>query len=62
MLLSVAAITFTEEFNCSTPRERMFKVLALDQRALISQAIKGIQLIEGDGGPGSIKQMNFTEC
>ncbi|KAI6692997.1 hypothetical protein NL676_020707 [Syzygium grande] len=43
----------------------MFKALILDGDTLIPkllpQAIKSVELIHGDGGPGSIKQMNFAE-
>lgn len=61
----MAAVTFTEEFTSTIPAPRLFKALILDADNLIPkiapQAVKKVELIEGDGGPGSIKQMNFGE-
>lgn len=61
----MAAVTFAEEFSSSIPAPRMFKALILDGDNLIPklmpQAIKNIELVQGDGGPGSIRQMNFAE-
>lgn len=43
----------------------MFKALILDSSNLIPkllpQFIKNVELIQGDGGAGSIEQINFTE-
>ncbi|OWM88131.1 major allergen Pru ar 1-like [Punica granatum] len=61
----MAAVTFTEEFSSPIPAPRMFKALILEGDNLIPkimpQAIKNIEIIQGDGGPGSIRQMNFAE-
>ncbi|KAL3505674.1 hypothetical protein ACH5RR_031056 [Cinchona calisaya] len=61
----MAVVTFTEEFTSSIPAPRLFKALILDADNLMPkiapQAVKNVELIEGDGGPGSIKQMNFGE-
>ncbi|KAL2530615.1 Major allergen Pru ar 1 [Forsythia ovata] len=63
--LIMGAITVTEEFSSSVPASRLFKALILDADNLIPkiapQAIKNVEIIEGDGGPGTIKQMNFAE-
>ncbi|XAR57034.1 hypothetical protein NMG60_11025035 [Bertholletia excelsa] len=44
----------------------MFKALILDSHnlcpKLMFSSIKSIELIKGQGEPGSIKQMNFTEA
>jgi hypothetical protein len=43
----------------------MFKALILDSHNLIPnlvpQSIKSIELVQGDGGVGSIKQTNFSK-
>ena len=56
---------FTQEFTCPISPSRMFKALILDSSNLIPkllpQFIKNVQLIQGDGGAGSIEQVNFTE-
>ncbi|KAL2506818.1 putative major allergen Pru ar 1 [Abeliophyllum distichum] len=61
----MGAITVTEEFTSPVPASRLFKALILDADNLIPkiapQAIKNVEIIEGDGGPGTIKQMNFAE-
>ncbi|KAI4303180.1 hypothetical protein MLD38_038842 [Melastoma candidum] len=61
----MSSITFTEEFSSPVPAARVFNALILHGDELIPklmpQAIKDVQLLEGDGGPGSIKQMNFAE-
>ncbi|OMP11912.1 hypothetical protein COLO4_03598 [Corchorus olitorius] len=48
--------TFTEEFVSPVPAQKLFKALALDNDKLlpqlIPQAIKSIETIQGDGGPG----------
>ncbi|KAF8401406.1 hypothetical protein HHK36_012345 [Tetracentron sinense] len=57
--------SFTQEFACPVPPTRMFKALILDSHNLIPklmpQAIKSVDMIQGDGGAGSIKQINFAE-
>uniref|UniRef100_A0A5B7CCJ2 Putative major allergen Pru ar 1-like n=1 Tax=Davidia involucrata TaxID=16924 RepID=A0A5B7CCJ2_DAVIN len=58
-------ITVTEEYTSPIPPARIFKALILDSDTLIPKlmphAIKSIEVIQGDGGAGSIKQINFTE-
>lgn len=57
--------TIHQEFTTPVPPSRMFKALILDSHNLIPklmpQAIKSIEYIHGDGGPGSIKQTNLAE-
>ncbi|KAL6990029.1 hypothetical protein U1Q18_052597 [Sarracenia purpurea var. burkii] len=61
----MGAVTITEEITSPIPAQRLFKALILDADVIIPkiapQAIKNIETIEGDGGPGTIKQMNFAE-
>ncbi|XP_010245451.1 PREDICTED: major allergen Pru ar 1-like [Nelumbo nucifera] len=57
--------TYTQEFTTSIAPARMFKALILDSHNLIPklmpQSIKSIEIVEGDGDIGSIKQTNFHE-
>jgi hypothetical protein len=57
--------SFPQEFTCPIAPARMFKALILDSSNLIPkllpQFIKSITLIQGDGGAGSIEQVNFIE-
>ncbi|XP_028100622.1 major allergen Pru av 1-like [Camellia sinensis] len=61
----MGVVTFTEDIASPVPAPRLFKALILDADNLIPkivpQAIRSIETIQGDGGPGSIKQMNFAE-
>ncbi|PSR98010.1 Major allergen Pru ar like [Actinidia chinensis var. chinensis] len=65
-LLSILAIfIFTEDMTSPIPASRIFKAMVLDGDNLIPkivpQDIKSIEIIQGDGGPGSIKLMKFPE-
>ncbi|XP_061369325.1 major allergen Pru ar 1-like [Gastrolobium bilobum] len=57
--------TDTNEYPSPISPTRLFKALVLDAHNLIPkllpQAVKSIELIQGDGGAGSIKQYNFVE-
>ncbi|XP_076948914.1 major allergen Pru ar 1-like [Bidens hawaiensis] len=61
--MGVNVITFTDEFTSTIPATRLFKALILDAHNLYPKitplGIKSIDTVEGDGGPGSIKQINF---
>ncbi|KAF5465422.1 hypothetical protein F2P56_015433 [Juglans regia] len=58
--------SFKQEFACPVAPARMFKALILESSTLIPklvpQFIKRVDLIQGDGGAGSIEQVNFTEA
>ncbi|KAK2645177.1 hypothetical protein Ddye_020372 [Dipteronia dyeriana] len=60
----MGALSFTEEFSSPVPAGKLFKAV-LDSDNLLPkimpQAFKSVETIEGDGGPGTIKKMNFTE-
>ncbi|KAI3469330.1 hypothetical protein Pfo_025993 [Paulownia fortunei] len=57
-------VTDIEEFTSSIPAPRLFKALILEADNLIPkiapQAIQNIEILEGNGGPGTIKQINFA--
>ncbi|PKI36896.1 hypothetical protein CRG98_042711, partial [Punica granatum] len=57
--------SFTQEFPCPISPALMFRALIVESSALIPrllpQLIKSVELVEGDGGAGSIEQVNFTE-
>ncbi|KAI3494551.1 hypothetical protein L1887_40683 [Cichorium endivia] len=61
----MAVTTFSSDFTSPIPAARLFKALILDAHNLFPKitplAIKSIDTLEGDGGPGSIKQINFEQ-
>ncbi|KAL9353622.1 hypothetical protein Peur_056302 [Populus x canadensis] len=61
----MGVITYEREVNTTIPPAKMFKALAIDGNDIVAkvfpQAIKNIVNLDGDGGPGTIKQINFDE-
>uniref|UniRef100_A0A5B7C962 Putative major allergen Pru ar 1 n=1 Tax=Davidia involucrata TaxID=16924 RepID=A0A5B7C962_DAVIN len=61
----MGVICYDIEIASSIPAPKMFKAFVLDADTLIPkilpQAIKSVEVIEGDGGPGSIKLVTFGE-
>ncbi|XP_027169347.1 major allergen Pru ar 1-like [Coffea eugenioides] len=57
--------TFNEEYTSPIAPKRIFKASIVDSHNLIPklmpQAIKSIEITQGNGGAGSIKQINFAE-
>lgn len=57
--------TFTEEINSPITPIRLFKALIMDSKSLIPkllpQFVENVVLLQGDGGAGSIEQVNFTK-
>ncbi|KAL2603911.1 hypothetical protein AAZX31_09G040000 [Glycine max] len=57
--------TDTNEYPSPISPSRLFKALVVDAHDLIPKllphAVKSIEIIQGNGGPGSIKQFNFVE-
>ncbi|XP_022760627.1 major allergen Pru ar 1-like [Durio zibethinus] len=57
--------TYSDEFTSPIPPARLFKALIVDSHNLIPKlmplAVKSIEITEGDGGAGSIRQINFAE-
>jgi hypothetical protein len=57
-------VTLSAEFASTVEARRMFKALILDAPNLFPKlmpAIKSIQLVEGNGGPGSIQKISIVE-
>ncbi|PON40535.1 Bet v I type allergen [Parasponia andersonii] len=56
---------FKQEFASPVPPHRMFKALILDSHNLVHklmpQAIQSIDILQGDGSPGTVKQINFAK-
>ncbi|KAK1295344.1 Major pollen allergen Bet v 1-D/H [Acorus calamus] len=57
--------SFTSECETSISVERLWKAGVQDAHnlmpKLLSHTIKSVEVIQGDGGVGTIKQLNFTE-
>ncbi|GMN63411.1 hypothetical protein TIFTF001_032488 [Ficus carica] len=58
--------SFKEEFPCPIAPSRIFKALVVDAKnlmpKLLPQFIASVDVIQGDGGAGTIEQVNFTEA
>ncbi|WJX96215.1 hypothetical protein P8452_77449 [Trifolium repens] len=56
---------FTHEYSSSVAPSRMFTALIVDSRnllpKLLPQFVKDVNIIQGDGGAGTIEQVNFNE-
>lgn len=63
--INMSVIKLSQEFTSPVDAARLFKALIIDSHNLIPklmpQAIKSIEIIQGDGGAGTIKQINFAE-
>ncbi|KAK4857198.1 hypothetical protein QYF36_025584 [Acer negundo] len=61
----MGVFTYEMEIITEIPAAKMFNAVVLDGDNLlpkiIPQAIKNVELLEGDGGPGSIKKITFGE-
>ncbi|XP_059435136.1 major allergen Pru ar 1-like [Corylus avellana] len=61
----MGVITYTDEYTSTIPPARLFKALVIDAHILIPKllphAVKSIEIIQGDGGAGSIRQITFAE-
>ncbi|XWS08541.1 hypothetical protein CRYUN_Cryun40dG0011400 [Craigia yunnanensis] len=57
--------TYSDEYTSPIPPARLFKALIVDSYNLIPKlmplAVQSIEITEGDGGAGSIRQINFAE-
>ncbi|KAL8123816.1 major strawberry allergen Fra a 1-2-like [Apium graveolens] len=57
--------SFTDEYSSPVGPSRLFKASIIDSHNLIPkllpQGIKSIELVQGNGGAGSIKQVNFID-
>ncbi|XP_047979878.1 probable intracellular pathogenesis-related protein T1 [Salvia hispanica] len=61
----MVAITYDIEIPSSVAAAKMFKAMVLDADILIPkimpQAIKNVEIVEGDGGAGTVKIIHFGE-
>ncbi|KAL0457455.1 UNVERIFIED_CONTAM: Major allergen Pru av 1 [Sesamum latifolium] len=61
----MGVLTYEDEVIFSVPPARLFKSFVLDGDNLIPrvlpQAFKSFQILEGDGGPGTIKLVTFAD-
>ncbi|KAK4477835.1 hypothetical protein RD792_017098 [Penstemon davidsonii] len=61
----MGVITYEHEITSSIPPKKIFKAFVLDADNLIPkilpQAIKSVQILEGDGGVGTLKLVTFGE-
>lgn len=57
--------TFTNEIKSPISASRIFNAITLDPdtivKKIVPRALKNIEVIQGNGGPGTIKQINFLE-
>ncbi|KAF6141308.1 hypothetical protein GIB67_024392 [Kingdonia uniflora] len=60
----MGVVTHTNELTCSISPSRMFKAMFLDAHNLMPKlmphTIKSIEKLEGDGGAGTVVQINFS--
>ncbi|CAL1397325.1 unnamed protein product [Linum trigynum] len=63
--MAAAVVTFKDEFTSPVPAKRLFQAMILEVDTLLPkllpQVFKSIETIQGDGGPVSIKKLNFVE-
>lgn len=61
----MGVIKVSQSFRTKVTPNRMFNALILDSHNLAPQlmfsSIKSIEFLQGNGEPGTIKQLNFTE-
>lgn len=61
----MGVFTYETEFTSVIPPPRLFKAFILDADNLIPklapQAVKGTEILEGNGGVGTIKKVTFGE-
>lgn len=57
--------TYEHEIPSSVPPKKMFKAAVLDADTVISKVMPGtvkcVEVVQGDGGPGTIKKIHFNE-
>ncbi|CDP10320.1 unnamed protein product [Coffea canephora] len=60
----MAPVTSSYEVTCSIPPARLFKATILEEKHLhkiLPQGVKSVEILEGDGGVGTIKLTTFVE-
>ncbi|KAK4786682.1 hypothetical protein SAY86_010515 [Trapa natans] len=61
----MGVVTYSMEVCTSIPPARMFKAFVLDDNLIptvLPQAIKRVEIVEGDGGAGTIKLVHFGDA
>ncbi|ONK67565.1 uncharacterized protein A4U43_C05F1360 [Asparagus officinalis] len=58
--------SFSQEIQTSVSADRMFKAFVMDWHNLAPKVmpdkVESVKAVEGQGGPGSIRQINFTSA
>ncbi|MED6191795.1 hypothetical protein PIB30_004008 [Stylosanthes scabra] len=60
----MAVFTFEDEITSTVPPAKLYKALVKDADTIVPKVIDGIksvEIVEGNGGPGSIKKLTFVE-
>ena len=59
----MGVLTFEKEIATAIPQAKMFKVFVLESQTLIPKILPNVsvEILEGNGGPGSIKKTTFAE-
>ncbi|KAK7329505.1 hypothetical protein VNO77_23675 [Canavalia gladiata] len=60
----MGVVTFQDEATSVVPPAKLYKALVKDADVLIPkavEAIKSVETVEGNGGPGTIKKLTFVE-
>ncbi|CAJ1940939.1 unnamed protein product [Sphenostylis stenocarpa] len=60
----MAVFSFDDETTSPVPPSRLYQALAKDADSIIPKAVdsfKGVEIVEGNGGPGTIKKISFVE-
>ncbi|XP_031376681.1 major allergen Pru ar 1-like isoform X1 [Punica granatum] len=60
----MGVVSYSMEVSTSISPVRMFKAFVLDDKlvaTILPQAIKSVETVEGDGGPGTIKLVHFGD-
>ena len=60
----MAPVTSSYEVTSSIPPARLFKATILEEKHLhkiLPQGVKSVEILEGDGGVGTIKLTTFVE-
>ncbi|MED6130333.1 hypothetical protein PIB30_000227 [Stylosanthes scabra] len=60
----MAVFTFEDEITSTVPPAKLYKALVKDADTIVPKVIddiKSVELVEGNGGPGSIKKLTLVE-
>jgi len=60
----MGVFTFEDETTSTVAPARLYKALVKDADNLVPkavEAIKSVEIVEGNGGPGTIKKLTFVE-